>query len=156
MVIIINNLTTLYSSNLTSYLPPPVSIWSYMLAVWCALCLPWQFLIFCIWTDAQMIILVTRYPFFFWHTILASSQTYYLHFHYCDIIMSTMASQITSPTIVCSNVYSGADQRKHQSSASLAFVRGIHLWLVNSSHKGSVTQKMFPFGDAFMFTIYIV
>ena len=46
--------------------------------------------------------------------------------------MSTMASQITSLTIVCSAVYSGADQRKHQ-SASLAFVRGIHrcLWLEN-------------------------
>ena len=48
---------------------------------------------------------------------------------YSDVIMRTMASQITSPTIVYSGVYSGADQRKHQSSASLAFVRGIHRWL---------------------------
>ena len=40
--------------------------------------------------------------------------------------MTTMASQITSITVVYSIVYSGADQRKHQSSASLAFVRGIH------------------------------
>ena len=40
--------------------------------------------------------------------------------------MTTMASQITSLTIVYSNIYSGADQIKHQSSASLAFVRGIH------------------------------
>ena len=39
------------------------------------------------------------------------------------------------------------DQRKHQSSASLAFVRGIHRWLVNSPHKGSVTRKMFSFDD---------
>ena len=46
--------------------------------------------------------------------------------HYNDVIMSTMASQITSLTIVYSSVYSGGDQRKHQSSASLAFVRGIH------------------------------
>ena len=46
--------------------------------------------------------------------------------HYDDIIMSAMASQITSLTIVYSAVYSGVDQRKHQSSASLAFVRGIH------------------------------
>ena len=45
--------------------------------------------------------------------------------HYSDIIMGTMASQITSLTIVYSTVYSGADQRKHQSSALLAFVRGI-------------------------------
>ena len=42
-----------------------------------------------------------------------------------------------------STVYSGADQRKHQSSASLAFVRGIHRWPVNSPHKGPVTRKYF-------------
>ena len=46
--------------------------------------------------------------------------------HYIDVIMGAIASQITSLTIVYSTVYSGADQRKHQSSASLAFVRGIH------------------------------
>ena len=46
--------------------------------------------------------------------------------HYIDVIMTTVASQITSLTIVYSIVYSDADQRKHQSSASLAFVRGIH------------------------------
>ena len=50
--------------------------------------------------------------------------------HYNDVIMSKMASQITSLTIVYSTVYSGADQRKHQSSASLAFVRGIYRWPV--------------------------
>ena len=64
--------------------------------------------------------------------------------------MSSMASQITSLTIVYSNVYSGTDQRKHQSTASLAFVRGIHQWPVNSPHKGPVTQKMFPFDDVTM------
>ena len=46
--------------------------------------------------------------------------------HYTDVIMTTMASQITSLTVVYSIVYSGADQRKHQNSASLASVRGIH------------------------------
>ena len=46
--------------------------------------------------------------------------------HYDDVIMTTLASQITSLTVVYSTVYSGADQSKHQSSASLAFVRGIH------------------------------
>ena len=49
--------------------------------------------------------------------------------------MHTMASQITGVSIVYSTVCSGADQRKHQSFASLAFVRGIHRWPVNSSHK---------------------
>ena len=67
--------------------------------------------------------------------------------HYCDIIMGTMASQITTLTIVYSIIYSSADQRKHQSSASLAFVRGIHRWPVNFLHKGPVTRKMFPFDD---------
>ena len=61
-----------------------------------------------------------------------------------------MASQITSLTIVYSSVYSGADQRKHQSSASLAFVRGIHHSPVTSPHKGPVTRKMFPFCDVIM------
>ena len=69
--------------------------------------------------------------------------TYACSNHYNDVIMSAMASHITSLTIVYSTVYSGADQRKHQSSASLAFVWGIHRWPVNSPHKGPVTRKRF-------------
>ena len=56
-------------------------------------------------------------------------------FNYTDVIMRSMAYQITSLRIVYSTVYSGADQNKHQSSASLAFVRGIHWWPVNSCTK---------------------
>ena len=70
--------------------------------------------------------------------------------HYDDVIMTTMASQITSLTVVYSIVYSDADQRKHQSSASLAFVRGIHRGPVNSPHKWPVTRKMCPFDDVIM------
>ena len=70
--------------------------------------------------------------------------------HYNDVIMRVMASQITSLMIVYSTVYSGADQRKHQSSTSLVFVRGIHQWPVYSPHKGPVTWNMFPFDDVFM------
>ena len=61
--------------------------------------------------------------------------------------MNTMASQITGLTIVYSTVYSGANQRKHQSFVSLAFVKGIHRWHLNSPHKGQVMRKMLPFGD---------
>ena len=61
--------------------------------------------------------------------------------HYSDVIMSPMASQITSLTIVYSTVYS--DQGKRQSTASLAFVRWIHQWPVNSPHKGPVTRECF-------------
>ena len=43
-------------------------------------------------------------------------------FHYSDVMMGAMSSQITSLSIVYSTDYSGADQRKHQSSPSLAFV----------------------------------
>ena len=64
--------------------------------------------------------------------------------------MSVMASQITSLMIVYLTIYSGTDQRKHQSSTSLAFVQGIHRPPVNSPHKGPVTQKMFPFDDVIM------
>ena len=46
--------------------------------------------------------------------------------------------------------FSGADQSKHQSSVSLAFVQGIHRWPVNSPHKWPVTRKMFPFDDVIM------
>ena len=70
--------------------------------------------------------------------------------HYGDVIMSTMASQITSLTIVYSAVYSGVDQRKHQSSASLAFVRGIHRGPVNSPRKMASNAEMFPFDDVIM------
>ena len=70
--------------------------------------------------------------------------------HYSEVIMSTIASQITSLPIVYSTIYSDQDQRKHQSSASLAFVRGIHRWPVNSPHKWPVTRKKFPFDDVIM------
>ena len=70
--------------------------------------------------------------------------------HYDDVIMGEIASQITSLTIVYSAVYSGSDQSKHQSSASLAFVWGIHRGPVNSPHKWPVTRKMFPFDDVTM------
>ena len=56
--------------------------------------------------------------------------------HHDDVIMGAMASQITGLTIVSSTVYSGADQRKHQSSASLVFVR------VNSPGTGEFPAQM--------------
>ena len=71
-------------------------------------------------------------------------------FHYNGVIMGAIASQITSLVIVYSTVYSDANWRKHQSSASLAFVQGIHRGPVNSPHKWPVTWKMFPFDDVIM------
>ena len=70
--------------------------------------------------------------------------------HYNDVIMIAIASKITNLTIVYSTVHPGADKRKHQSSASPAFARGIHRWPVNSPHKWPVTRKMFPFDDVIM------
>ena len=64
--------------------------------------------------------------------------------------MRTTTSQITSLTIVYSTIYSDADQRKHQSSASLASVRGIHRGPVNAPHKRPVTRNMFPFDGVIM------
>ena len=75
-------------------------------------------------------------------------------FHYDDVIMSAIASQITSLAIVNSTVYSNADKKNHQSSASLAFVWGIHRGPVNSPHKWPVTRKMFPFDDVIMSACY--
>ena len=70
--------------------------------------------------------------------------------HYRDVIMGAVAYRITSLMIVYSTVYSGADQRKHQSSASLAFVRGILRWPVNFRHKWPVTREMFLLDDVIM------
>ena len=82
--------------------------------------------------------------------ITASHSTLKCVKHYDDVIMDSIASQITSLTIVYSTVHSGTDQSKHQSSASLAFVWEIHRWPVNFPHKWPVTQKMFPFDDVIM------
>ena len=70
--------------------------------------------------------------------------------------MGVIASQITSPTIVYSIVYSDSDQRKHQSSASLAFVRGNPRGPGNSPHKWPITGKMFPFDDVIMSWIRVL
>ena len=74
------------------------------------------------------------------------SEDLYSVWHYCDVIMGAVASQITSLTIVYSTVYSDADQRKHQSSTSPA----------NSLHKGPVTRKMYPFDDVIMIWMYLL
>ena len=81
-------------------------------------------------------------------------------FHYSDVIMSAMASQITGISIVFSTICSGSDQRKQQSLASLDIVRGVHRWQVDfpsqdrwiSPHKGPVTRKMLPFDDVIMWS----
>ena len=70
--------------------------------------------------------------------------------------MDAIASRITSLTIIYSTVYSDADQRKHQSSASLAFVRGIHRWPLNYPHKWPVTRTMLPFDDVIMDTGMVI
>ena len=97
----------------------------------------------------------TQWPEWFNVTIM-SPESYYtvgIYLHYNDVIMGTIASRVTSLTIVYSTVYSDADQRKHQSPSSLAFVRGIHRGPVNSPHKWPVTRKMFPFDDVIMIQI---
>ena len=82
---------------------------------------------------------VNIYPSFTWNNIdfppLISG-------YYNDVIICAMESEITSVSIICSTVCSEVDQRKHQSSASLAFVRGIHRSPVDYPHKGSVTHLM--------------
>ena len=65
------------------------------------------------------------------------------HKYYSDFIMGAILSPVTGVSIVCSTVCWYL--RKHQSSASLAFVRGIRLWLVDSPHKRPATRQCFPF-----------
>ena len=73
-----------------------------------------------------------------------------LYFHYSDVIMNAIALQIIGVSIVCSSVFFRRRSKKHQSSALLAFVSGIHQWPMDSPHRGPVTRKMFPFDDIIM------
>ena len=78
--------------------------------------------------------------------------------HYSDVIMDPMASQITSLAIVYSTIHSDADQRKYQSSTSLASEGGgggVHRWPAYSPHKWPVTRKIFPFDDVIMYVCII-
>ena len=68
----------------------------------------------------------------------------------CDSVSNT------SLTIVYSTVYSDADQRKHHSSASLAFVWGICWGPANSPHKWPVTRKMFPFDEVIIISTVLI
>ena len=77
------------------------------------------------------------------------------HIYYSDVTMSrmsAMASQITGVSIICLD----ADQRKRQSSASLAFVKGFHRWPVDSSQRANITRKMSPFDDVNMTYISVL
>ena len=101
--------------------------------------IPW-FQIYTVFSGNVILFAATNVSWFHqidWCTI---AHTIYL---YSDVIMAAMASQITRLTVVYSTVYSGADQRNHQSSATLAFVRIIHRWPVNSPHKWPVTRIFF-------------
>ena len=115
---------------------------------------------FRVWSKLQFCIFVIFFSIVTFYTVFVVASkiqliTFYCSLlewleHYRNVIMSVMASQIISLTIVYWIVYSGTDQRKHQSSASLAFVGGIHRWPVNTPHKGPVTRSMFPFDDVVM------
>ena len=89
---------------------------------------------------------------FVFHTLWMKISLPHKLTHYSDVIMSAMAPLITGVSIVYSTVCWGTDQRKHQGSTLLAFVRGIHRWPVNSPYKWPTTRKMFPFGDVIMST----
>ena len=83
-------------------------------------------------------------------TIFYSYLIRYWNLHYSELIVSEITSQITGVSMVCSTVCSGVDHRKHQCSESLAFVRRILRWLMNSPHRRPVTRSLFPFDDIIM------
>ena len=99
------------------------------------------------WCRSQNGAYVTKQSF---HIDLCQLGVHRCNENISDVIIGAMASQIISLTIVYSAVHSDPDQRKHQSSASLAFVRGIHRRPVNSPRKWPVTRKIFPFDDVIM------
>ena len=92
--------------------------------------------------NAANLVVSSEYNYCHWILLVKHDQ--------CFLCPTTVASLFTSLTIVYSIVYTGADKRKHQSSASLAFVWGIPRWPVNFPHKWLVTRKLFPFDDVIM------
>ena len=100
-----------------------------------------------IWQESQQLSCGNTCEIWMWYT---TGPAIYYDAHDSDIIMSAMTSKITGISIVWRTVWSGTHERKHQSSASLAFVRGIHWWSVDSPHKRPVTWKVFPFDDVIM------
>ena len=90
------------------------------------------------------------------NTIAADVWLFVPQGNYSDDIIKMITSQITGILIVCSTVCSGANQRKHGSSISWAFVREIHQWPVDCPHKGPVTWKMFPFDDVIMVAVTVL
>ena len=84
------------------------------------------------------------------HQLIHYQDTPFQKLHYNDVKMGAVASQVTSLTAVHWTVYSDADQRKHQSSMSLAFVLGIYRdWWISRT-KGQLREKMSPFDDVIM------
>ena len=86
-----------------------------------------------------------------WYNV---SQGYWYVKRYSWVCQKAFKLHYNDVTIVYSTGYSGAEQWKHQSSASLAFVGGIHRWQMNSTHIGTVTQAMFPFDDVIMSSMF--
>ena len=91
------------------------------------------------WEDTGIVIpkMATR-----WYTPLIITSVNPRSYHYSDVILRAMASQITGVSMVYSTICSGSDQRKHQRSASLAFVRGIHRSSVNSPQRASNAENV--------------
>ena len=87
---------------------------------------------------------------FYTETVPDHVDSFSAWYHHSGDIISAMTTKIIGVSILYSSVCSAADQGKHQSSASLAFVKGIHRWPGNSPHKGKVTPKMFQFDDVIM------
>ena len=75
--------------------------------------------------------------------------------HYSDIIMSAMASQIQFQHCSLNHLFRHRSNKTSQSSVSLAFVREIHRWPMNSPHKLPVTRKMFKFDDVIMNHVWL-
>ena len=115
--------------------------WNVWFLLWCLssfLPLYWCYFIVCLWSYAGVWYFYECICFYltvsesdiiklFNQSLNVIHKITKLFFIHCsDVIMSMMASQITSVSNLRSNICSGADQRKHQSSTSLAFVRGIY------------------------------
>ena len=107
------------------------------------------------WLDFFFICFVCSHGFWYSHNTMESGHHWiltHLNTHYNGVIMSAIASQITSLTILYSIVFQGADQRNISGRCHWPLWGEINgdRWTVR--HKRPVKREMFPFDDVIMLT----
>ena len=83
------------------------------------------------------------------------SSIFYTRVHYSDVIKGAMTSHHPHDCLL-NRLFRRRTTNTPKLYTSLAFVRGIHRWPVNSPHKWPVTRNIFPFDDVIILLLIIL